>query len=108
MSKRAHNDYLELLANQGIIGFSIFAAAIGLLIAILFGGLNNRTINTGRGRNLYGVKIGSYCAVTAILMHSVADFNFQLPVNAVYFWVIVAIGIKANLLNKQHVRNQRD
>jgi O-antigen ligase len=98
MSKRAHNDYLELLANQGIIGFSLFAAAIGLLLTRLFTGLKQRRTSNGKSDSLYGVKVASYCSVTAILMHSLADFNFHLPVNTVYFFVILAIGLKARML----------
>jgi O-antigen ligase len=103
MSKRAHNDYLELLANQGIIGFSLFAAAIGMLLATLFAGLKQSRTSNGKGDSMYGVKVACYCSVTAILMHSLADFNFHLPVNTVYFWTILAMGIKITMLNKQTI-----
>jgi O-antigen ligase len=101
MSKRAHNEYLELLANQGIIGFGLLAAAIGLLLSTLFAGLKQRRQGNGRGDSLYGVKVASYCAVTTILMHSLADFNFHLPVNVVYFYAIIAIGINVKHVNKK-------
>jgi O-antigen ligase len=102
MSKRAHNDYLELLANQGIIGFSLLAAAIGLLLSTLFAGLKQRSTSNSRGDSLYGVKVASYCSVTTILMHSLVDFNFHLPINVVYFYAIIAIGI-----NVKHVNQKR-
>jgi O-antigen ligase len=40
MSKRAHNDYLELLANQGLIGFTLLGLAILLLMIKLYQGLS--------------------------------------------------------------------
>jgi O-antigen ligase len=96
MSKRAHNDYLELLANQGIIGFSLLAMATLLLLRPLSNGLKKGS--SKRNKNLYGLQVGSFCGVIAILLHSLADFNFHLPVNAVYFYLLVAIGIKIPLL----------
>ncbi len=98
MSKRAHNDYLELLSNQGIIGFSLLGTATLLLLLKLFRGLKkSRRNNTG---SLYGLQIASFCSVIAILLHSLADFNFHLPVNAVYFYLILAVGIKIPRLKK--------
>lgn len=98
MSKRAHNDYLELLTNQGIIGFSLLAIATILLLTKLITGLKKN--KKGKTTSLHGLQIASFCAVTAILLHSLADFNFQLPTNAVYFYLILAIGIKIPLLKK--------
>ena len=103
MSKRAHNDYLELLANQGVIGFSLLSIATVLLLLRLFRGLkNNRRSKTG---SLYGLQVASFCSVIAILVHSLADFNFHLPVNAVYFYLILAIGIKCQQLKKPKQRS---
>ena len=98
MSKRAHNEYLELLTNQGIIGFSLLAIATILLLTKLVTGLKKN--KKGKTTSLHGLQIASFCAVNAILLHSLADFNFHLPTNAVYFYLILAIGIKIPLLKK--------
>jgi O-antigen ligase len=92
MSKRAHNDYLELLTNQGVIGFSLLGLATLLLMLKLFRGLKKSRSNSTR--NLYGLQVASFCSVTAILLHSLVDFNFHLPANAIYFYLILALGIK--------------
>lgn len=106
MSKRAHNDYLELLSNQGLIGFSFLSIATLLLLLRLFRGLkNNRRSNI---RSLYGLQITSFCSVVAILLHSLADFNFHLPVNTVYFYVILSLGIKINSFGKAQDVNNKD
>jgi putative inorganic carbon (HCO3(-)) transporter len=97
MWQRAHNDYLELLSTQGIIGFSLLGAAIFLLYFRLAKGLK-LSINKNT-KNLYGLQVAGFCSVTAMLIHSLADFNFQLPANTVYFFVILAIGIRAKSLN---------
>jgi O-antigen ligase len=103
MSKRAHNDYLELLANQGVIGFSLLGAATLLLLLKLFRGLKKN--KRGNTQSLYGLQVASFCSVIAILVHSLADFNFHLPVNAVYFYLILAIGIKCQQLKKPKQRS---
>jgi len=101
MSKRAHNDYLELLTNQGIIGFSLLGVATLLLFIRLFNGLKKS--RSSKKSSLHGLQVASFCAVVAILLHSLADFNFHLPVNAVYFYLILALGIKiAHVNNKKH------
>jgi O-antigen ligase len=92
MSKRAHNDYLELLANQGLIGFTLLGLAILLLMIKLYQGLS-KSLNSKK-KALQGLQIASFCSSLAILLHSLADFNFHLPVNVVYFYLIIAIGIK--------------
>jgi O-antigen ligase len=96
MSKRAHNEYLELLSNQGIIGFSLLGIATLLLYSRLLQGLKKS--RNENATSLYGLQVASFCSVTAILIHSLADFNFHLPTNTVYFFVILAIGLKARML----------
>lgn len=100
MSKRAHNDYLELLSNQGVIGFSLLAMPTLWLYWLLFKGL--RKTRSRRSANVNGLQIASFCSVTAILLHSLADFNFHLPVNAVYFYLVLAIGIQAQQLKSKN------
>jgi O-antigen ligase len=103
MSKRAHNDYLELLTNQGIIGFSLLAAATLLLYIRLLKGLNisRKNSNNKKTNSIYGLQVASFCSVTAILLHSLADFNFHLPANAVYFYLILALGLRIYFLNSE-------
>jgi len=98
MSKRAHNDYLELLANQGIIGFTVFAVVILMLYSRLFMNLKMQA------NALYGIQVGCFCSSTAILLHSLVDFNFHLPVNTVYFFLILAIGINVKHVNQKSPR----
>lgn len=102
MWQHVHNDYLELISTQGIFGFMTFASAMLILLFMLLQGLQ------GRRRQLYSLQVASLCSCLAILIHSMADFNFQLPVNTVYFWTILAMGIKVTMLNKQSFKNQRN
>lgn len=95
MWQHAHNDYLEALSNQGIIGAGLLGVAIFLLLYKLIASIRSNKSST---RN---IQIGCLCSVLSILIHSFADFNFQLPVNTVYFYIILAIGLKAPLLKSR-------
>lgn len=102
MSKRAHNDYLEMLSNQGIMGFGLLAIATGILYFKLFRGLR-KNLNKNI-RSLYGLQIACFCSVTAILLHSLADFNFHLPANTVYYNLILAMGLQIYCLNARSLK----
>jgi len=82
----AHNDYLELMAEQGVVGFSIFAliiliCALNALKVIVYCKDPKVLIITGVG--IFGV--------TSMLAHAVVDFNFYIPSNAAYFYVFLAL-----------------
>ncbi|XPF95051.1 O-antigen ligase family protein [Colwellia sp. RE-S-Sl-9] len=99
MSKRAHNDYFEYLCNQGIIGFSLLMLAMALLYIKLFKQLKKTK------SSFMGIKVACFTSVSAISIHSFMDFNFHLPANAIYFFIILAAGLQAGQLsNKQRSR----
>lgn len=83
----AHNDYLQYLAELGILGFTILAAIIaGILTRILRGIL---VITSEEHRLLV---IGCAGAFVAILLHSFVDFNMYIPANAMTLAWIAGIG----------------
>jgi O-antigen ligase len=94
MWQHAHNDYFELIITQGIVGFTVFASALIILLLLLMKGVQ------GRSCQMYTLQIACLWSCLGILIHSFVDFNFQLPVNTVYFWVILAMGIKINHLKQ--------
>jgi O-antigen ligase len=76
---QAHNDYLQVVADCGVIGG---------LIALWFIVLVFRAVKRGlRSEDpLYaGLALGSGAGIFALLVHSVFDFNLQLPSNALLF-----------------------
>ncbi len=86
----AHNDYLETWADVGAIGFVPLLCAAFLLM--------RRLLHGARNRNQLGAataSAGCFAACTAALTHALVDFNFQIPANAAYFFVIAAAGLAA-------------
>jgi O-antigen ligase len=77
-----HNDYVEALAETGILGGLCGAAFLWLLFR---DARRNFTAEQGHlSRALHG---GAIVAVTGILLHSFVDFNLHIPANAALFLV---------------------
>lgn len=81
----AHNDYLQIVADCGILGGAI---AIWFIIAI------TRSIIRGARSGsplLAGWALGGGAAIVAMLVHSLFDFNLQIPSNALLFIVVSSL-----------------
>lgn len=95
----AHCDYLELLAEYGIVGgvcmlLFVFAHVRNGLQAFSFT-LRRRLLASGISRsNGFALNLGALCAVAGLAAHSVVDFNMHIPGNALLFSFI--FGMLAN------------
>ena len=78
----AHNDYLELLAETGIIGGFCCAWFLGVLLLESLKGLRNLHGSLNSALNLSGL-----VGCSGILVHSLVDFNLHIPANALLFFV---------------------
>jgi O-antigen ligase len=82
---QAHNDYLQIMADAGIIGalialWFIFLVARDILRASRHG-----------SRVMSGMALGAGGGMFALFVHSLFDFNFQIPSNALLFLVLTAV-----------------
>jgi len=84
----AHNDYLETAAEWGIGPAVVFWVVVGTV----FVSLVLRFLQGERGRQ-QGILLASIGAIFAILVHSLADFNLQIPSNAILFFSFIGIGL---------------
>ncbi|TWI68201.1 O-antigen ligase [Desulfobotulus alkaliphilus] len=95
----AHNDYLELLSDFGVIGFVLFFA---FLSAVLISMVRKLPLRKEKF-SLYG-SAAVFAGLFAIALHSIMDFNLQIPANAIIFMVILALGISfANTRFREHL-----
>ena len=83
--EQAHNDYLQVLADAGIIG-----AVLGIffVVALFRMGLN-RAASKDRFRR--GVAMGALAGCFAVLVHSFFDFTLHTTSNALLFLVMCAL-----------------
>ncbi|NNC98760.1 MAG: hypothetical protein HKN85_01125 [Gammaproteobacteria bacterium] len=82
----AHNDYLEFALEFGLLQLIVLALVFSFWIRRSFPA-GNLTLRAGA--------IGSLAAVA---LHSIVDFNLQIPASAIFFWVAVGLLMNPNLV----------
>jgi O-antigen ligase len=73
----AHNDYLQLLAELGILGF----LPLMFLAVVIYARAVRHATRLRRGPHAY-LALATAGGLTAIAIHSLADFNLYVPANA--------------------------
>ena len=81
----AHNDYLEMLAETGLVGAGLTA---WFLFAVLRAGM--RKIADKKDREGSIATMGLMASIVALLAHSTLDFNLHIPANAAIFYTLCA------------------
>ena len=98
----AHNDYLQLLVETGVIGFAIALWFLVLTFRRAWAKLENWT-ETVNGT----LTVAALLGCIGILVHSFLDFNLQIPANAALFYVLCAIAASDPLQESQRRRSRR-
>jgi O-antigen ligase/Tfp pilus assembly protein PilF len=92
---RVHNDFLNTLVDWGVIGLSLVGIALGLL----FLGIRKSWHHVGgtapdlgnRRSNRFAFVLGGSFGLLALFLHSVVDFNMQIPANAILAVSLMAL-----------------
>ena len=81
-----HNDYLELLTEGGVVGFTLLGLAV-----ILTSGAAIIAQYRRKDPLMRGASFAAMMGISSILIHSTVDFNLQIPANAATFMLILAM-----------------
>ena len=104
---KAHNEYLQLWAELGIIGLGIF---IWLIISYFSCGL--KILRKIRDEYRQGIIIGLMGAMMAVLVDGIFGFPLHLPATIVLFWLAlgltVAVGLLKDEVNAQEIKMIRE
>ena len=83
----SHNDYLHFISETGLL----------LVVLIIWMGISLYRKGFEKLKNpsrlVRGTALGAMTGITAILIHSIVDFNLHIPANAILFTILVAIVI---------------
>ncbi len=83
--EQSHNDYLQIVADAGVVG-----GAIALVFIILLFARGFRAAQT-RNRQKRAVVLGALTGCFAIAVHSFVEFNLQITSNAQLFLALCAL-----------------
>jgi len=98
----AHNDYLQLLTETGLAGFSIAVWFLVLVFRKVATKLKDWD-ETSTG----ALTVAALLGCVGILVHSFLDFNLQIPANAAMFYALCAIAASQPLQESQRRRVAR-
>lgn len=84
--EQAHNDYLQILADAGIVGFALVIAFIYFLFKKALPHIDSSMSNFRRSS-----AVGALAGCFGILIHSFFDFPLRTPSNAFFFLMFAAI-----------------
>ena len=97
-----HNDYVELLAEMGVLG-----GLCGLaFLWILFRDARS-AYETEQGHLSRAIHAGGVAGIAGLLLHSLVDFNLHIPSNAILFLMLAAVATSAPLPSESQVPRRR-
>ncbi|MDX9787061.1 MAG: O-antigen ligase family protein [Desulfobacterales bacterium] len=86
----AHNDYIELATDGGLIAVVLASWFLGIVFLQSF-----RTIKKRREPFSVYIFVGCAAGLFSILIHSLTDFNLHLGANGLYFFLMLGILVSA-------------
>ena len=86
--EQAHNDYLQTLADGGILAFGCVAAFVWILVRRGIAAVSRRTSDIHRS-----ISTGALAGCFGILIHSFFDFPLRTPANAFFFLLLVVLAV---------------
>lgn len=97
----AHNDYLQLLSEVGLLGFILiiwfFAVYFKSVIKMWF-----------ERHDTYAIclVLGGLASLFSMLAYSLLDFNLHIPANTVLFFVIMGLVYRSVITRFEHARHR--
>jgi O-antigen ligase len=98
----AHNDYIEILAETGILGGLCCAAFLWILFREA-----RKNFETEQGHFSRALHAGAIVAVGGLLLHSFVDFNLHIPSNALLFLLQACLATSPALPSESPARRHR-
>jgi O-antigen ligase len=98
-----HNDYIELLAETGLLGGLCGIAFLGIFFREA-----HRNFRAEQGHFSRALHAGAIVAVSGLLLHSFVDFNLHIPSNALLFLLQACLATSPPLPSNSFSSRRRD
>jgi O-antigen ligase len=95
----AHNDYLQLLVEMGLLGFGTMLWFLITLYKQAIKKISHWTSDISGS-----VTLACVLGLSGILVHSAVDFNLQIPANAALFYVLCTVAASQPFLQRARKR----
>ena len=100
--EHSHNDYVEVLADMGILG-----GICGLAFLVILFREALSKLGASQGSFSHALHIGALVACVGFLIHSFVDFNLHIPSNALLFLLQAYLATSPPLIDEiTHRRHQ--
>ena len=104
VTEHAHNDYVEALAETGLLGGVLIGVALALFFPIVFGNLGYRLSGEPGW-----IQFGAAISCCGLIVHSFVDFNLHIPANAAWFAFFAGLAtLSGRIIRKQNKRRREN
>ena len=94
LPERAHNEYLQILAELGVVGTLFFLWFLFGIGGLLFAAFRQRKVSI--------VSAGAIAGIVAFLVSSMASsYSFRVPANGICFFFVLALAVEGLLKDKR-------
>ena len=101
---KAHNDYAQLLAETGLLGFALMIWFLVSAIRPAVPKIRNWPSDINGA-----IALVALIGISGILVHSFVDFNLEIPANALLFYVLCAVAaMDPRFRNSRRDRKSKD
>jgi O-antigen ligase len=94
----AHNDYLEIIAEWGLLPAAIFWGGIAFVLL-----KSSRVFIESDSSEVRGILLACIGSILSIMLHSLVDFNLQIPSNALLFYALVGVALATSSMRVDKV-----
>ena len=92
-----HNDYLQFASEMGIFSLAAF-----LVLLFLYFRYGIKYLLSSKNMYLLGLALGCMVSIAGVAFHASMDFPFQIPANALTFWVILGLTVSISRAINPH------
>ncbi|MEJ7624437.1 MAG: O-antigen ligase family protein [Pyrinomonadaceae bacterium] len=97
--EQAHNDYLQIVADAGIVGLLLG----GFFLVVFFqAGIRS---TAARDKTLQGLALGAFAGCFAVLVHSLFDFVLHITAVTLMFLILLAVLVAAGRRSDEGVED---